>query len=42
MATTDPEYSLDDAIATFFTETCVTRPKCDARAIELTGGKAIS
>lgn len=37
-----PEYNLSDDILAFFTKTCVTRPECDARANELTGGsKAI-
>lgn len=40
-ASTYPACPLNDAIATFFTETSVIRPECDARAIELTGGKAI-
>ncbi|KAK1238164.1 hypothetical protein MKX08_002743 [Trichoderma sp. CBMAI-0020] len=42
IAFTYPEYSLNDAIATFLTKTSVTGPECDARAIELTGGKAIA
>ncbi|UKZ68213.1 uncharacterized protein TrAtP1_009248 [Trichoderma atroviride] len=41
IASTYPEYSLNNAIAAFFTKTSVTRPECDARAIELTEGKAI-
>lgn len=40
-ASTHKEYSPNDAIATFFTETSVKRLECDERAIELTGGKAI-
>lgn len=41
IASTYPEYSLNNAIDAFFTETSVTRPECDARAIELTGGTPV-
>ncbi|KAF4424234.1 Protein kinase-like domain protein [Fusarium austroafricanum] len=38
MTTTDPEYSVNDEIISFFTKTSATRSECDARANELTGG----
>lgn len=41
IASTYLEYSLNDAIAAFFTKSSVTRPGCDARAVELTIGTVV-
>ena len=41
MTTIDAEYSVNDEIASFFAKTSATRSQCDARATELTGGKAV-
>ncbi|TLD20607.1 hypothetical protein PspLS_08431 [Pyricularia sp. CBS 133598] len=35
------EYSNDDAIATFFTQTTASREECDSRALTLAGGPAV-
>lgn len=37
-----PEYSVDEEIDSFFAKTSATRVACDARAEELTGGKAVA
>jgi hypothetical protein len=35
------EYSLDIAIAEFFSQTSATREACDSKAIDLVGGKVV-
>ena len=36
-----PEYSLDIAIAEFFSQTSVTREACDTKAKDLVGGRVV-
>jgi hypothetical protein len=35
------EYSRDDAITEFFTQTCTTRSSCESKALELVGGTEV-